>query len=135
MALDRPAVVIHLAACVGVRPSIRRPHLYEQVNIAGTLNLLELCRQFHVEKFIFGSSSFRIWDPAQRKRRESDCSPSHLIDVLHTASLSQETLAQREVGDMERVDYPPPDQELHGATQAARCLEVLVDEGPYAAAA
>ena len=57
MALDRPAVVIHLAACVGVRPSIRRPHLYEQVNIAGTLSLLELCRQFHVEKFTFGSSS------------------------------------------------------------------------------
>ena len=59
----------------------------------------------------------------------------HLIDVLHPASLSQETLAQREVGDMERVDYPPPDPALHGATQAARCLEVLVDGGPYAAAA
>jgi UDP-glucuronate 4-epimerase len=57
MALHRPEVVIHLAACVGVRPSIEQPHLYEQVNIAGTLNLLELCRQFHVEKFIFGSSS------------------------------------------------------------------------------
>ena len=56
MALHRPAVVIHPAACVGVRPSIRQSHLYEQVNIAGTLNLLELCRQFHVEKLIFGSS-------------------------------------------------------------------------------
>ena len=52
-----PEVVIHLAACVGVRPSIREPRFYEQVNIAGTLNLLELCRQFHVHRFIFGSSS------------------------------------------------------------------------------
>lgn len=30
MALHRPEVVIHLAVCVGVRPSIRQPHLYEQ---------------------------------------------------------------------------------------------------------
>src|SRR6184192_2071977 len=57
MASHRPEVVIHLAACVGVRPSIRQPKLYERVNVAGTLNLLELCRRFHVGKFIFGSSS------------------------------------------------------------------------------
>ena len=57
MASHRPEVVIHLAACVGVRPSIRQPKLYERVNLAGTVNLLELCRQFHVSRFIFGSSS------------------------------------------------------------------------------
>src|SRR5205807_8730799 len=33
------------------------PKLYERVNVAGTLNLLELCRQFQVKRFIFGSSS------------------------------------------------------------------------------
>jgi UDP-glucuronate 4-epimerase len=53
----RPEIVIHLAARAGVRPSIEQPLLYERVNIAGTLNLLELCRQFGAEKFIFGSSS------------------------------------------------------------------------------
>jgi UDP-glucuronate 4-epimerase len=53
----RPDVVIHLAARAGVRPSIEQPHLYEQVNVAGTLNLLEMCRQFTVRKFVFGSSS------------------------------------------------------------------------------
>src|SRR5437588_11417244 len=57
MAFRCPEVVIHLAACVGVRPSIGQPKLYERVNVAGTLNLLELCRQFHVSRFIFGSSS------------------------------------------------------------------------------
>jgi UDP-glucuronate 4-epimerase len=57
MALTRPEVVIHLAARAGVRPSIEQPRLYEHVNVAGTLNLLELCRQFRVDKFIFGSSS------------------------------------------------------------------------------
>jgi len=57
MTVHRPEVVIHLAACVGVSPSIRQPHWYEQVNVAGTVNLLEICRQLGVPHFIFSSSS------------------------------------------------------------------------------
>jgi len=50
-------LIIHLAARAGVRPSIQQPLLYEGVNVAGTLNLLEACREFGVRNFIFGSSS------------------------------------------------------------------------------
>jgi UDP-glucuronate 4-epimerase len=57
IARARPEVIIHLAARAGVRPSIEQPLLYESVNISGTLNLLELCKQCGVEKFILGSSS------------------------------------------------------------------------------
>jgi UDP-glucuronate 4-epimerase len=53
----RPELVIHLAARAGVRPSIEHPRLYEQVNVAGTVNVLELCREFQVSRLIFGSSS------------------------------------------------------------------------------
>ncbi len=53
----RPDTVIHLAAHAGVRPSIEQPQLYERVNVSGTLNLLELCREFRIPNFIFGSSS------------------------------------------------------------------------------
>lgn len=53
----RPDIVIHLAARAGVRPSIERPRLYEQVNVSGTLNLLDLCCELGVKRFIFGSSS------------------------------------------------------------------------------
>jgi UDP-glucuronate 4-epimerase len=56
-ARERPEAVIHLAARAGVRPSIEQPVLYEQVNISGTVKLLELCRQYGVKKFLFGSSS------------------------------------------------------------------------------
>ncbi len=49
--------VIHLAAYAGVRPSIERPLLYEEVNCKGTLNMLELSRIYKVRQFIFGSSS------------------------------------------------------------------------------
>ena len=54
---ERPEVIVHLAARAGVRPSIREPKLYEEVNVAGTLNLLEASRLVGVKKFIFGSSS------------------------------------------------------------------------------
>jgi UDP-glucuronate 4-epimerase len=49
--------IIHLAARAGVRPSIEQPLLYSEINIQGTLNLLECCREFQVRNFLFGSSS------------------------------------------------------------------------------
>src|SRR5574337_474580 len=49
--------VVHLAAYAGVRPSIERPLLYEEINCKGTLNLLELSRIHKVKQCIFGSSS------------------------------------------------------------------------------
>lgn len=49
--------VIHLAARAGVRPSLKEPILYEEVNCIGTLNLLEAARHHGPEVFIFGSSS------------------------------------------------------------------------------
>ncbi|CAN5829532.1 GDP-mannose 4,6-dehydratase [soil metagenome] len=50
-------VIVHLAARAGVRPSLRQPKLYAETNVNGTLNLLELARDFNVKQFIFGSSS------------------------------------------------------------------------------
>ena len=49
--------VIHLAALAGVRPSIERPWDYEEVNVKGTMNLWELCREYQIKKFINASSS------------------------------------------------------------------------------
>lgn len=49
--------IVHLAAMAGVRPSIKDPVLYYDVNVTGTLNLLEKCRENNINKFIFASSS------------------------------------------------------------------------------
>jgi UDP-glucuronate 4-epimerase len=49
--------IIHLAARAGVRPSILQPLLYEDVNIKGTLNLLEISRTKLIKQFVFASSS------------------------------------------------------------------------------
>jgi UDP-glucuronate 4-epimerase len=51
------ATTVHLAARAGVRPSIRHPLLYEEVNGVGTLNLLEAARRSGARTFVFGSSS------------------------------------------------------------------------------
>ncbi len=50
-------VIVHLAAKAGVRPSIQNPILYQEVNVAGTQNLLEFARQRNIRQFVFASSS------------------------------------------------------------------------------
>ncbi len=51
------AATVHLAARAGVRPSIREPHLYVDVNELGTVNLLDAARKWGAYTFLFGSSS------------------------------------------------------------------------------
>lgn len=51
------AAVINLAARAGVRQSVENPWVYLETNATGSLNLLELCRQFQVEKFVLASTS------------------------------------------------------------------------------
>jgi len=50
-------LVVHLAARAGVRPSISDPLLYQDVNIRGTVVLLESCKAHGIKNFIFASSS------------------------------------------------------------------------------
>jgi UDP-glucuronate 4-epimerase len=77
-ALDRhrPDQVVHLAAQAGVRPSIARPQLYVDVNVTGTLHLLEAMAASGCRRLVYGGTSsvygasgrppFREDDPADR---------------------------------------------------------------------
>ncbi len=49
--------VINLAARAGVRYSLVNPHVYYSTNTQGTVNLLELCKDFDVKKFVLASTS------------------------------------------------------------------------------
>jgi len=55
--LHHPDAVINLAARAGVRYSMENPHIYMTTNAHGTLNLLELCRELSIKKFVLASTS------------------------------------------------------------------------------
>lgn len=54
---EKPEFVINLAGLAGVRPSLEKPLEYEEVNVRGTMNLLEICKNLGIKKFIQASSS------------------------------------------------------------------------------
>jgi UDP-glucuronate 4-epimerase len=49
--------VINLAARAGVRASVENPWAFVDTNLTGTLNLLEVCKQYEIPKFILASTS------------------------------------------------------------------------------
>jgi UDP-glucuronate 4-epimerase len=66
-------IIVHLAARAGVRPSLEKPLLYADVNINGTMVLLEAAKKRKVNKFIFGSSSSIYGNNKKVPFSENDC--------------------------------------------------------------
>jgi len=58
---ERPNYVNHHAAQISVHSSIRNPINDAKVNILGSINILENCREFNVKKIIFVSSGGAIY--------------------------------------------------------------------------
>lgn len=80
---DRPALaelfeehgfdaVVNLAAMAGVRVSIEDPHLYCDVNLTGTLNLLLECVKHKTGNFVLASTSSAYGDTTQIPFVETD---------------------------------------------------------------
>lgn len=55
--IEKPDAIVHLAARADTRHAVLEPREYIDVNIVGTLNMLECAREFLVQKFVFASSS------------------------------------------------------------------------------
>jgi UDP-glucuronate 4-epimerase len=69
-------VIIHLAAKAGVRPSASEPRAFTEVNVNGTMNLLDLAERNGIKKFVFGSSSSVYGAAAEPPfREEAQLSP------------------------------------------------------------
>ncbi|MFN3395768.1 MAG: NAD-dependent epimerase/dehydratase family protein [Thermodesulfovibrionales bacterium] len=52
-----PEVIINLAARAGVRASVENPWVYLETNYLGTLNLLEVAKEFGIKRFVLASTS------------------------------------------------------------------------------
>ena len=69
----RPDAIVHLAARAGVRPSIADPALYAEVNVVGTVHLLDAaCRLEPRPRFVYASSSSVYGDRPDAPFRETD---------------------------------------------------------------
>ncbi len=69
----RPDYVSHQAARANVRESLEKPVLYADVNLVGSVNLLECCRKYDVEKVVYASTGGAVYG-------EPECLP---VDESH----------------------------------------------------
>jgi len=58
---ERPEVVSHQAARANVRESFDKPLLYTDVNVLGSVNVLECCRRYGVRKVIYASTGGAVY--------------------------------------------------------------------------
>lgn len=84
--------VVHLAAMAGVRNSLLNPKLYAEVNVMGTLNLLENARKANVKNFVYASSSSVYGNNTKTPFSESDF-VDHPISPYAATKKSSELLA------------------------------------------
>lgn len=64
-ALEKPEIVNHQAARANVRESFERPLLYADVNVLGSVNVLECCRKFNARKIIYASTGGAVYGEPQ----------------------------------------------------------------------
>jgi UDP-glucose 4-epimerase len=96
----RPEVIFHLAAQADVRVSVARPAFDAEVNIVGTLNVLEGARQAGTGKVVFAASGGTLYG-------ESDKLPLR-------ESARQRPLSPYGVSKKAAIDYLVAYRELHG---------------------
>lgn len=85
------SAVINLAARAGVRYSVENPWVYYEANVIGTLNLLELCQQYEIDKFVLASSSSLYGDDNRLPYRE-DQSTDQPLSPYAASKKAAETL-------------------------------------------
>jgi UDP-glucuronate 4-epimerase len=106
--------VVHIAARAGVRPSLAQPALYFDVNVTGTLRLLELARERGIRRFVFASSS-----SVYGNNREVPFSEEHRVD-----NPISPYAASKRAGELLGHTY----HHLHGIT--CICLRFFTVYGP-----
>ncbi len=83
--------VINLAAWAGVRRSVENPWVYIDTNVTGTLNLLEMCKESGVEKFVLASTSSLYGKDNPMPYRE-DANTNHPLSPYAASKKAAEAL-------------------------------------------
>lgn len=91
-AVEKPAIVVNLAAQAGVRYSIENPRCYLQSNIIGFFNLLECCRKYQTEHLVFASSS-SVYGNQQKTPFSTTDNVDHPISFYAATKKADELMA------------------------------------------
>lgn len=84
--------IAHLAARAGVRPSIIDPYIYEEANVRGTLNLLEVAKDKKIENFVLTSSSSVYGNSKKIPFAENDSATDFAISPYAATKKATEVL-------------------------------------------
>ncbi|PIN75438.1 hypothetical protein COV18_03415 [Candidatus Woesearchaeota archaeon CG10_big_fil_rev_8_21_14_0_10_37_12] len=72
--------IIHLAARAGVPASILDPLAYRESNVVGTVNILQLAKEFGIKNIVLASSSSVYWGGERLPFSEDDNSTDHPVN-------------------------------------------------------
>jgi UDP-glucose 4-epimerase len=72
---EKPDIVSHLAAQISVPLSVKEPLVDAEVNVKGTINLLELSKNHGIKKFIFSSTGGAVYGEAEQVPTDETCCP------------------------------------------------------------
>jgi len=86
---EKPDIVNHHAAKANVREAMSQPVLYADVNILGSLKLLELSRKHQVKKFIFISTGGAVYGEPEYLPAD-EAHPIHPLDPYGASKASFE---------------------------------------------
>ena len=88
----KPEIVFHMAAQAGVRYSLENPKAYINSNLVGFGNMLECCRNFNVNNFIFASSS-SVYGGNQKLPFAEKDPVNHPVSIYAATKKSNELMA------------------------------------------
>lgn len=75
---EKPEIVIHNAAQIDVRKSVEDPYYDAEINILGSINVLQACKQNKTKKIIFASSGGTIYGECGKNPPDENTFPNPL---------------------------------------------------------
>lgn len=137
IARRQPEVVFHLAAQADVRVSVARPVFDAEVNVIGSLNVIEGARQAGARKVVFASSGGTIYgEPDSSELPVRETHPQHPISPYGVAKkvvtdylFAYRTLHGLEFTSLALANVYGPRQDPHGEAGVVAIFAGLLLEG------
>jgi UDP-glucose 4-epimerase len=136
----RPENVFHLAAQIDVRRSVADPVFDLELNVGGTINLLECSRAAGVERFVFASTGGAIYGEGEGRElplgEDAECRPEAPYGQSKLAAEGYLSLYRRQYGVLTTAlrlgNVYGPRQDPHGeaGVVAIFCGKLLDGEAP-----